>query len=146
MSYDCTEIDKTQSPTLCEQAERFVDKLYNYPDDWECILETDYYVDCSKFLAELRKNEYLFRRAGYRINKYSYGQLKERKKTECYTYLSTEKFSEKYTRDGVEADILCVSIERIPIPDPFYLGSPEINMRFIFKIIDKQRLELIDIM
>ncbi|MCK5741658.1 MAG: hypothetical protein KAH48_05525 [Chlorobi bacterium] len=131
MSYDCTEIDKTQSPTLCEQAERFVDKLYNYPDDWECILETDYYVDCSKYLVELRKNEYLYRRAGYRIKRYSYGQLKERK---------TKSFV------GFKPETLYVFTDKIFIPNPGDNGPPVLRQYFGFKIIDKQRLELIEIM
>jgi len=146
MSYDCTEIDKTQSPTLCEQAERFVDKLYNYPDDWECICETDYYVDCSKILAELRKNEYLFRRAGYKINQYSYGELKERKKAECVKYLFRGGNFINSTRAGVEPEAIRIFTDKIFKLNPGDNGPPALRQYFGFKIIDKNRLELIEIM
>ena len=51
--FNCSHEDNLPCGTPQEQAERLVNKLLKYPDDWICILEHEKCIDCSYYLNKI---------------------------------------------------------------------------------------------
>lgn len=145
----CTEIDQTPCIPcngipcidLCGQAERLVQKLLEYPDDWICILENEKCIDCSYYLQSYYKMSEGNRKFYDRVFKaYANSNCKI---TRCVR-IPRNKLSNPQKETELGIIIIYVSECHPCILNPWALDYP-FEYYFEFNIINEQKLELISL-